>query len=272
MSLAVCSVFQNEAPWLREWIEFHRLVGVELFILYNNLSTDNFREILQPYVQKGIVRLYDWPLRYRNLPEWTQIQCNAFSNAIIKARENHIRWIAVIDSDEFLYSPKVSPGQSILSILDKYLTHPAVAVNWQLYGTSGVRRISPDKLMIESLIMKAEVEYNENRQVKCIVQPFRTTHFCNPHYGIYANGTHVTTRGTPIEGAWSPHVLIDTLRINHYWSRDEEYFEQRKCTRRTSWSEEPNTQRARLANINKVIDKDICRFASLLRTAMNGKR
>ena len=26
--LAVCAIYRNEGPYLREWIEFHRLVGV----------------------------------------------------------------------------------------------------------------------------------------------------------------------------------------------------------------------------------------------------
>ena len=39
--LAVCAIYRNEAPYLREWIEFHRLVGVERFFLYNNESTDD---------------------------------------------------------------------------------------------------------------------------------------------------------------------------------------------------------------------------------------
>lgn len=29
MTLAVCAIFRNEAPYLREGIEFHRMVGVE---------------------------------------------------------------------------------------------------------------------------------------------------------------------------------------------------------------------------------------------------
>ena len=38
-----------------EWIEFHRLVGVERFFLYDNGSTDDHREVLAPYVEEGIV-------------------------------------------------------------------------------------------------------------------------------------------------------------------------------------------------------------------------
>ena len=37
-NVAVCAIFKNEAPYLKEWIEFNHLVGVEHFYLYNNNS------------------------------------------------------------------------------------------------------------------------------------------------------------------------------------------------------------------------------------------
>ena len=59
--LVLCAIFKNEAPHLKEWIEYHLLVGVEHFYLYNNNSTDHFREVLQPYVDNGTVTLTEWP-------------------------------------------------------------------------------------------------------------------------------------------------------------------------------------------------------------------
>lgn len=34
--LSICAIFKDEAPYLPEWIEFHRSVGVERFFLYDN--------------------------------------------------------------------------------------------------------------------------------------------------------------------------------------------------------------------------------------------
>lgn len=34
--LPICAIFKEEAPYLPEWIEFHRLMGVERFFLYDN--------------------------------------------------------------------------------------------------------------------------------------------------------------------------------------------------------------------------------------------
>ena len=37
-NVTICAIFKNEAPYLREWIEFNRVVGIEHFYLFNNNS------------------------------------------------------------------------------------------------------------------------------------------------------------------------------------------------------------------------------------------
>ena len=59
--LSICAFFKNEARYLKEWIEYHRLIGVDHFYLYNNGSTDDFKRVLNPYVRKGVVTLVNWP-------------------------------------------------------------------------------------------------------------------------------------------------------------------------------------------------------------------
>src|SRR6185437_4229751 len=44
--LAVCAIFREEAPFLDEWIAFHHGIGVRHFYLYNNFSSDHFRQVL----------------------------------------------------------------------------------------------------------------------------------------------------------------------------------------------------------------------------------
>ena len=59
--LSVGAIFRDEADYLQEWIEFHRLVGVERFFLYDNGSVDDWRTVLAPYMRDGIVDVHDWP-------------------------------------------------------------------------------------------------------------------------------------------------------------------------------------------------------------------
>ena len=61
--LAIGMIYRNEAPYLAEWLEFHRLVGVERFYLYDNESEDDHLEVLAPYIEEGIVEVHEWPGR-----------------------------------------------------------------------------------------------------------------------------------------------------------------------------------------------------------------
>lgn len=40
-NLSICAIMKDEGPYLVEWLEFHKLVGVEKFYLYDNSSNDN---------------------------------------------------------------------------------------------------------------------------------------------------------------------------------------------------------------------------------------
>ena len=35
--ISICGIFKNESCFLKEWIEYHEILGVEHFYLYNNL-------------------------------------------------------------------------------------------------------------------------------------------------------------------------------------------------------------------------------------------
>ena len=38
---SICAIFKDESLSIKEWIEYHKLIGVEHFYLYNNNSTDS---------------------------------------------------------------------------------------------------------------------------------------------------------------------------------------------------------------------------------------
>jgi hypothetical protein len=46
--LAVCAIAKNEGAYFKEWLEYHRLVGVEKFYIYDNESDDDTKEVLAP--------------------------------------------------------------------------------------------------------------------------------------------------------------------------------------------------------------------------------
>lgn len=217
--LAICSIFQNEARFMKEWVEFHRLVGVEHFYLYNNKSDDDYLAVLSPYIQLGIVDLKDWDYDYLTHKEWNRIQCNAYEDCV-QLTKKKVKWLALIDLDEFIV-PVIE--KDIKTILKQYQKYSALGVNWQNYGTSGIDKIPEGKLMTECLYYKLPTYSKKNYTTKNIVRPNRVSHIINPHWVFLKKGFKVNPEKQRFHWAVSPSVSIDKIRINHYVMRDIEY-------------------------------------------------
>ena len=245
--LSICAIFKDEAPYLSEWIEFHRLVGVERLFLYDNGSGDGGREVVEPWVRRGIVSVAEC-----SIPLGEGGQGWAYADALRRAR-GHTRWLAFIDVDEFLFSP----GPTLLpDVLTDYERHPGIVVNWQVYGSSG-RTTAGDGLVIERFVRRARTRWVRNRRVKSIVDPQRAVRPIGPHFFEYTDGAlAVTEDHEPVRviehRAWArrmrrgllrlplietdpyavrhssvKRVSVERVRLNHYAVRSQEEFEQK---------------------------------------------
>lgn len=200
-ALAICAIFREEAPFLAEWIEFHRGVGATHFYLYDNFSTDGFGEVLAPYIRDGVVTLTHWPVKVGQLAAYRDCMRRFWRDA---------RWIALIDIDEFLFSPQTV---DIVPILDRHRDAPGVHVWQHFFGSSGhVSR--PDGPLVEAYRMRARIETMTT--AKSVVNP-RAVYRPGVHQSKYWWGDSVDTGGGPVDDA-APKPM-DLLRINHYWSR-----------------------------------------------------
>ena len=89
--VSLCLIFKNEARVLKEWIEYHLLIGVDHFYLYNNFSDDNYLSVLSPYIERDIVTLIDWPIEFG--------QMSAYNDCYQKTKQE-THWLGYIDADE----------------------------------------------------------------------------------------------------------------------------------------------------------------------------
>lgn len=258
-NLSVCMIFQNDAPYLKEWIEFHRLVGVEHFYLFNNLSTDNYKQVLRPYIKKGIVDLVNWPYESNSFQEWDPIQIDAYNHGLRMATGKS-KWLAILDSDEFLFATKYNKVTSFLKRFEKESHIGGVCVNWVVYGTSEVEKIPEDKLLIETLVMSAG---GGSPTHKSVVRPERVAWMASPHHCRYKEGKMACTPiNSPILGDF---VMVEDIRINHYWSRDKYYLNNVKIPRRIKWGTPAEVCNLWGSAANSVYDQSIFRFIEPLR-------
>ncbi len=198
--LSIAAIMKNEGPYLKEWLDFHILVGVEKFYLYDNGSTDNTTDILKPYIERGIVDYTPFPGRAQQRP--------AYYDAIRKHADD-TRWLALIDLDEFLVPVKHKTLPEFLRTLPRF---SQLIVSWVDYGSNG-HETKPDGLVIENYTKHAR----DNWGVKSIINPRLITYLGNPHYN-YVAGPTIDENGkklAKVNQEKNP-TTINKIRCNHY--------------------------------------------------------
>ncbi len=261
-NVSVCAIFQDEAPYLKEWIEFHRLIGVDHFYLYNHRSRDNYKEVLHPYIKLGIVELFERPKVANRIKIFNRLQCKCYNECLAQARKIS-KWVAFIDIDEYLFP---TTETSLQNILKNYEGFGGVYANWRIFGTSRIHKIPKNKLLIEALTLCTTTSFPPNRYVKSIVRPEFALHFPNPHHPVYISGYfQVNTDKIPFEGPFqSSCIQANKLRINHYWTRDEDFLKRVKIPRQKRWGGEPIAHEI-LQKVNAEKDDTILRFVPALK-------
>ncbi len=257
--LSVCAVYRNEGQYLREWVAFHKIVGVERFYLYNNRSDDDgHREALAPYVEDGTVVLHEWPeCLPPNVVAGEASQTATYQHCI-QHYANDSRWIAFIDLDEFLFSPS---GRSLPEVLAEYERWPGVGVNWCMFGASG-HTAQPQGLVTESYVRRTD-RTSHNRSIKSVVDPRRVRSFCLAHFFMF-NGepsVAVDERHRPIEGrpgspcSVTDEVSFERLRVNHYVTKSEQEFARKLARVRVDSGRPRDWSDKRAARLLKVLDE-----------------
>lgn len=219
--LSICSLFRNESKNLREWIEYHRLIGVDHFYLYENGSTDRYMKVLKPYINQKIVTIVPWPNRVakvegEDLFKWSlSTQVIAYENAIIAYGKKETDWLVFLDVDEFL----VPIGDETLKDLLKENNKAAgISVRSDHFDAARLGPINLDHLVIEATeITKApDIDLRES-VAKLIFKPLEYDSFQWPPYKCIFKGNQ-----KPIE------IDHKKLRINQYLNRNSKAISPRR--------------------------------------------
>ena len=214
MHLSICAIFKNEAPYLREWIEFHRLVGVEQFHLYQNYSEDDYPSVLCRYIEAGVVHVTDWP---RQPP----CQVQAYQH-FIALHKGEPWWVAFLDCDEFLFSP----CHATISEAIEAVASPewgAIGVNWMCFGASGQEEADP-RPVIERFTLRPTDGFQPNRHIKTIARMDRVQSTGSSSHVFETHGGTFSELGQQTSG---PFTLLPThsrLRINHYHTKSRQEY------------------------------------------------
>lgn len=271
MKVSIVSVFRDEAKYLKEWIEFHLLVGVDKFYLINNNSIDDFELVLSPYILSGVVVLSNITTEIKNnTPGFKneEILVRDFiqkMNEIVSSLDDD--WTIHISTDEFLFPTEKN---NIKDVLINYGDNVGeIAVNWTLFGNNNFS-LETNDLLIEKLTKSSESQHVHNFHVKPIFKPkgiiyIPSVHFVTLKPGyikVDANGNQNNFRNN--------YEVIDRvlhpLHINHYRLRDLSWTDS-KLEMYKLWGR--NDFLSLINSYNDVENHNISRFIDDLKTRMN---
>ena len=214
---SITAIIYNEAKYIKEWIEYHKILGAERFYIYDNGSTDNVKQILEPYIKSGLVC-------YHFLPGYG-MQNKAYRDAVYKYK-NQTRWMAFIDLDEFIVPIEKN---TIPDFLKDYENYPGVCINWQVFDSNGY--ITPPVENYGLVI----ANYNKvskddniliNRHVKTIANPKLIKTVNHPHFCYFESYKFpVDENFKQVVGPFTDFHSSKKIKINHYATKSKEEYE-----------------------------------------------
>jgi hypothetical protein len=270
MKVSIVSIFRDEAKYLKEWIEFHLLVGVDNFYLVNNNSSDNYYEILKDYIDKKIVTLYDLNIETtnnqpsRNNEEIIVSHWVSYLNDIVK--KSNEDWVMHVSTDEFIYPTEVDNIKDVLINFEDNVGE--ISVNWTLFGNNNIT-LSKNDLLIEKLNKSSYPYHEHNYHVKPIFKPSSILNIPSVHFGSIKNGyIKVDANGNPNNFKTNYEVkerVLTPLHINHYRLRDLSWT-QNKIKMYELWDR--NDFLSLSNSYNDVENNNISRFINTLKTKL----
>jgi hypothetical protein len=272
--VSICAIFKNESSFLKEWIEFHKIVGINHFYLYNNESSDNYLDVLKPYIEEGIVSLIEWP--------YSHSQIQAYKHFYENYR-NETQWVSFLDIDEFICPKYV---QTVGEWLIPYKKYPSIVIYWKMFGTSGLMKHDYNSLVTEQYTVCWDKLYHVG---KCLINTTydiavydATTHH-SPTMIIKIFGVKIKISSINQFKYFIKYNIFfgtkkesenSTIQINHYWSKAWDIYNEKRERSDVFFKENPKKNISYFywhENENRDSDHTIFRYLINLKMNMNYK-
>ncbi len=229
----IVGCMKNEAPYIVEWVAYHRAMGVDNFLIYTNGCEDGTTELLDRLQEMGV-------LQHRDNNEWkgNSPQQHALNNSLNEPVIQNAEWIIHIDVDEFI---NVRTGNGTLNDLYKATGNATnIAMTWRLFGHNDVHKLSDDFVIDQfdtcapKYCPKPHTVWGFKSMFKNL-QAYRKISCHRPNQVIedkadevkWVNGSGRDVTESYIKGGWRSSkktIGYDLVQLNHYALRSAESF------------------------------------------------
>ncbi|HBT78280.1 MAG TPA: hypothetical protein DEB39_15455 [Planctomycetaceae bacterium] len=214
--LTLAAVVRDQEHYVREWLTFHEMIGVERFVIVLHKCCD--------HTESEIRRLpfFDEKVKlHRVVNDEQRVQMGVL-RWMLDHYGDATEWMLFIDSDEFFFGTVENDLRPILSRYDKF---SGVAAHWLMFGASN-HVIRPPMPSIEHFTRRIPDGRFVHRGIKSAVKPRDVVDLLSPHLFVTKHGT-VREDGDIVDpnGIWQARgvePVWNVLRCNHYNTRSME--------------------------------------------------
>lgn len=211
--LSLCAIVRDQEHYIKEWLAFHRAVGVEKFYLrLNDCDDRTFEKIRELPFTDDVVVYHDHP---KGSGEGAQPSWYRF---VLREYGRFTKWMMFIDSDEFFFGTK---EDHLPTILERYENYGGLAAHWIIFGHN--KRLTPPLLPKELSIESFSKRLFMSKVVKSCIQPHMIDHERLGWHVVHTMATKkpiVTENFAAIQdNVNAENATADIVRINHYHYR-----------------------------------------------------
>ncbi len=224
--VAIVCILKNEYAVLPSWLCWHRLLGFEHFIIFDDGSTDGCWELL--CAAKDIYNIDLHRASMFGPGEYILRQEEAYKFAISTYKDD-FEWLFPIDADEFL---SFSQASDVSNFLDRFDHVDGIAVNWCQYGSNG-HVLDPDASVVEAYTRHGPPEGVFASHVKSFIRPEAFAgSWINVHCFDLPSDRYVDASGQPVEWGHTPGISArapdwSVAKIMHFQVRSMQSFVER---------------------------------------------
>lgn len=233
MSIAICGIAKNENLYVREWVEYHKYIGVEKIFIYDNNDIDgeHLEEVLYDYIPSFVEIINVRGIEKESTQEDGLILQN---HCYVECYNNHkseYDYMAFIDIDEFINTR----NKDINEVLSSYNNFDTLLLSWKNHGDNGLVRYD-NRPVRERFTggVRSNTGFRNNKCCKSIVHCGNKDIIISPkasirHKFLFKDGINIDSTGKIIKeinhiNAQLLSPVYGKLYIDHYITKTlEEY-------------------------------------------------
>ncbi len=165
MTKILFTAVKNEAPFLLEWVAYHRAIGFERIVIFSNDSDDGTTELLDALAHAGEVEHH-----LQVIAEGIAPQANAAKLMNDAGIVQDGDWVLWLDADEFL-NIHVGSGQ-LDDLIAAMAEHVGILLPWRVFGDSGHQRFT-GRFISDDFTGAAARDFEGNLEIKTLFKKTR---------------------------------------------------------------------------------------------------